>query len=133
MHVRPLGVAPISTKLLFHSRKRHDSYNGARHLPISTWVRSPTVRTTEYGEHVLVYEIVLFYGHNRACTIFRTWYDFSNLKRGLPPWNRRTDFSSPHNIQALDRFLAEALAKRPRECAMEYFLRRRLEDCDGRC
>ncbi|KAJ9145231.1 hypothetical protein NKR19_g6119 [Coniochaeta hoffmannii] len=133
MHVRPLDIAPISTNLLFHSRKRHDSYNGTRHLPISTWVRSPTIRTTDYGEHVLVYEIVLFYSHNRACTIFRTWDDFRTLKRGLPSWKRATDFYSPDDIQTLDGFLREALAKRPRECAMEYFLRRRMEDCAGHC
>ncbi|KAB5580665.1 hypothetical protein GE09DRAFT_447570 [Coniochaeta sp. 2T2.1] len=133
MHVRPLDIAPISTSLLFHSRKRHDSYNGTRHLPISTWVRSPTIRATEYGEHVLVYEIVLCYGHNRACTIFRTWDDFKTLKRGLSTWKRATEFYSPNDILALDRFLREALAKRPRECAMEYFLRRRMEDCAGHC
>lgn len=133
MHVRPLDIAPISTSLLFHSKKRHDSYNGSRHLPVSTWVRSPTIRTTEHGEHILVYEIVLFYGHNRACTIYRTWDDFKSLKQGLPSWERAPAFYFPHDIQGLDRFLGEALVKRPRECAMEYFLRRRMEDCSGHC
>jgi hypothetical protein len=133
MLVRPVDIAPISTNLLFHSRKRHDNYNGTRHVPVSTWVRTPTIRTTEYGDHQLVYEVVLFYSHNRACTIYRTWDDFKSLKRGLSPWKRATDFFSPHDVQALDRFLREALAKRPRECAMEYFLRRRMEDCAGHC
>lgn len=81
----------------------------------------------------MVYEILLYFGHNRACTIYRSWDDFKTLRRGLTPWKRPTAFCSPNDVRSLDKFLREALVKRPHECAMEYFLRRRIDDCGGRC
>lgn len=133
MHVKPIQNGPIPTKPQLHSRKHHHTYNGLRHLPTVTWVRSPTLRNTERGDYILVYEIILYFGHNRACTIYRTWDDFRVLRRGLTPWRRASVFCSENDVRSLDRFLKEALAKRPHECAMEYFLRRRFDDCGGRC
>lgn len=133
MRVNPVEIPFIPEKPLFHSRKHHDSYNGARHQPLSVWVRSSTIRITEHGDHNLVYEIVLFYGHHRACTIYRTWDDFRALERGLSPWKRSACFRSQHDAHGLQAFLGEAIVKRPRECAMEYFLRRRMDDCTGHC
>jgi hypothetical protein len=124
-------VDSLPEKPLLHSRKHHDNYNGARCLPTSVWLQSSTSHLTEYGDYRIVYEIVLFYDHQRACTIRRTWDDFMALRRGLPPWKRQTTFTSQHDAHGMQAFLGEALMKRPRECALEYFLRRRMEDCTG--
>lgn len=133
MHVKLNESRLVPAKPQIHSRKHHDAYNGARHLPIATWVRSPTIRNTMHGDYTLVYEILLYFDHNRACTIYRSWDDCRALRRGLTPWKRAAAFRSQNDVRGLDRFLREALAKRPHECAMEYFLRRRMEDCGGRC
>lgn len=133
MHVKPIEVPLVPTKPQLHSRRHHDAYNGARHLPKTVWVRSPTLQNVGRGDYTLVYEIILYFGHNRACTIYRSWDDFVTLRRGLTPWKRSAMFCSHHDVRGLDRFLREALAKRARECAMEYFLRRRIDDCGGRC
>lgn len=72
--------------------------------------------------------MTLFYPQNRACTIFRKHDDFVALERGLPI---RGPSASGERIHVLDfqKFLEEAVAKCPKECAMEYFLRRRMGDC----
>lgn len=64
-----------------HSRRYHHTYNGARCLPRALWIRSARVRDS--GP---VYEILLCYDHNRACTIYRTWDDFRRLRSGLGHW-----------------------------------------------
>jgi hypothetical protein len=85
------------------------------------------------GDCQLVYEVILYYGHNRACTIYRTWDDFKTLRRGITPTKITSGVRGPSDVEGLHNFLKEALAKKPRDCAMEYFLRRRMEDCGGRC
>lgn len=77
----------------------------------------------------MVYEIVLFYKHNRACTIYRSWDDFRRLRDGLPLWKKAASFDSILDVRGLHLFLQEAMVKRPREIATEYFLRRRINDC----
>jgi len=131
MQLKPDQVPAIPTKPQFHSAKCHHTYNGTRVLPKASWVRSPTVRDTGDGDYALVYEIVLYYKHNRACTIYRSWEDFTKLRNNLALWKNAAAFSSSHDLGGLHRFLREAIAKRPREVAMEYFLRRRMGDCGG--
>jgi len=132
MHIKPTQAPSIPAKPQLHSAKCHHTYNGTRLLPITTWVRSPTVREDEFGQWALVIEIVLYYDHNRACTIYRTWPDFEKLRANIPPWKNMTHISSPEDIRGMHRFLREALTKNRRGCAMEYFLRRRMGDCGGR-
>jgi len=132
MHVKPAQAPPIPAKPQLHSAKCHHTYNGTRVLPIATWVRSPTVREDEYGEYRVVIEIVLYYDHNRACTIYRTGADFQRLRANIAPWKNMPDISSPEDLRGMHRFLGEALAKKRKECALEYFLRRKMGDCGGR-
>lgn len=132
MHIKPLQIPPIPTKPQLHSSKHHHTYNGTRCLPITTWVRSPTVRATQLGgDFTFAYEIILYYEHNRACTVYRTWDDFRTLRKALRPWRDATSFNSELDVQGMHLFLREALAKRADDCAVEYFLRRRMEDCGG--
>ncbi len=131
MQLRPLQLPPVPTKPQLHSTKCHHTYNGTRVLPITTWVRSPTVRVAGDGEYALVYEIILYYKRNRACTIYRRYEDFVKLEGLLTPWKDSAIFSSSDDVRGMHLFLREALDKRPLECAMEYFLRRRMGDCGG--
>ena len=134
MQLKPAQTPAIPGKPQVHSKRCHHTYNGARHLPLTTWVRSPTVRgiyDDDDDKCTLVYEIVLFYKHNRACIIYRSWDDFRRLKNGLPVWKNAASFRSMLDVCGLHQFLQEALLKRPREVAMEYFLRRRIGDCGG--
>ena len=116
----------------FHSSKCHQTYNGSKVLPVNVWVRSPTVHEVEHGEYVLLYEIVLFYRHNRACVIYRDWDDLQRLKRTMGLWKGATTFSTPCDALGMQRFIRQAIIKQPRDCALEYFLRRRMDDCAGR-
>ncbi|KAH7031166.1 uncharacterized protein B0I36DRAFT_362903 [Microdochium trichocladiopsis] len=128
-----------------HSRKHHHVYNGSGRLPLATWVRSPTIITLDDPtdpahcdiNHILVYEVVLYFGSNRACTIYRSRADFERLRQTITPWKTGPPQCIPrdHNDAAvLHQLLREALLHRPRDCALEYFLRRRMEDCGGhRC
>jgi hypothetical protein len=131
MQLKPAQYPPIPCKPQLHSAKCHQTYNGSRVIPKTTWVRSPTVRQTEEGDYQLVLEIVLYFERNRACTIYRTWDDFSRLQRNLTPWKNSPVVQSSNDIRGMHRYLQEALAKRPRECGMEYFLRRKMGDCEG--
>lgn len=58
-----------------HTRKNHDTYNGTFHLPYATHVR-----VTRVSNH---YTIILFYPHNRACEIHRSYDDFLALDLAL--------------------------------------------------
>ncbi|KAK0618387.1 hypothetical protein B0T17DRAFT_509930 [Bombardia bombarda] len=98
------------------------------------------------------YEVELYYERNRACTIYRSWDDFVTLRNGLTMWPNAPPLcpdEEQHYAQEqeqlqlqpihdqnhshyLHRFLWEALGKWPHECAVEYFLRRRIGDCGGR-
>ncbi|KAK0657327.1 hypothetical protein B0T16DRAFT_452803 [Cercophora newfieldiana] len=135
----------LPTKPQIHSHKHHNTYNGSRHLPIATRIkRSPAPRgfqhTNDDGclQHLhhhrprhCVYEVTLYYPRNRACTIYRSREDFVLLERGQTPWRGAVPLRSTGRLDVHDlhRFLSEALAKRPNECAVEYFLRRRMGDC----
>jgi len=134
-----LLVLPMKPQI--HSHKHHNTYNGSRHLPMTARVRrsapSWTLLSKDNGScthhhnrhHHLppLYEVTLYYERNRACTIYRTREDFSRLERPFhldkSPGGGRAD---THRLQ---RLLLEAIAKRPNECAVEYFLRRRMGDC----
>jgi hypothetical protein len=141
MHVVPPKTRPIPTRPQFHCRKYHDSYNGARHLPTTVCVRSPTLRVTTFGgdsgcfvgqDKELLYEIQLYYAHNRACAIYRSLDDFSRLRAGLSPWAEAPPIQPEMPVEDLRRFLQAAL-ERPGApgAALEYFLRRRMDDCSG--
>src|SRR4051812_43518292 len=117
-------AVPSPLKPQLHSRKCHHTYNATRHLPLAVWIRSARVK-----DSAVVYEIVLCYEHNRACTISRTWEDFQKLKSGLGNWRNAPTFCSPKDIDSLQRYLCEAISKKGREVAMEFFLRRRMDDC----
>ena len=132
MHIKPAQAPPLPAKPQLHSAKCHHTYNGTRTLPITTWVRSPTVRENEFGEYLLAIEIVLYYDHNRACVIYRTFDDIQRLRDNIGSWKNMATISSSEDIRGMHRFLREALAKQPRACALEYFLRRRMGDCGGR-
>lgn len=95
---------------------------------------TPTTSTpsSSAGAPTVVYEILLYYEHNRACTIYRTWEDFEHLRRTITPFRSRTRVAGPGDIQGLHHYFKEALAKRPKDTAVEFFLRRRMEDCSGR-
>ncbi|KAG6363050.1 hypothetical protein INS49_008145 [Diaporthe citri] len=93
------------------------------------WIRA--VRLGKENPSTVVYEVVLCYPHNRACTINRTWEDFQKLKSGLGSWRNAPTFCSPKDIDGLQSFLCEAISKKGREVAMEFFLRRRMDDCGG--
>ncbi|KAK3694629.1 hypothetical protein B0T22DRAFT_452988 [Podospora appendiculata] len=127
----PPTPSPIPTIPQLHSRKHHHTYNGTHSLPATTLVQlstlnsAPTNTDTDETEPLRpVYEVTLFYAHNRACTIYRTSDDFATLRNGLAAWQDAS--------QDLDHFLRKALATRPYDCAMEFFLRRRMGDCEGR-
>lgn len=119
--------SPLKPQL--HSRKCHHTYNATRHLPQAVWIRA--VRLSKENPSTVVYEIVLCYPHNRACIIDRTWEDFQKLKSGIGSWRNGPTFSSPKDIDGMQDFLCEAINKKSREVAMEFFLRRRMNDCGG--
>lgn len=79
-----------------------------------------------------VYEIDLYYNHNRACTIYRTWEDFELLRRTTTPWKTTTRIQGEDDLQGLHHYLKEAIKKRAGELSIEFFLRRRVDDCSGR-
>ncbi|KAK3383138.1 hypothetical protein B0T24DRAFT_673048 [Lasiosphaeria ovina] len=132
-----------------HSCKNHHTYNGVAQLPVATSVRRSPAGLRQlsapdsYGgeEHaaaVVVYDVVLYYAGNRACTIYRTLDDFAVLAlgrgRGAVPLPSSGSGSGSRLAAArdLDQLLRDALAKRSRDCGVEYFLRRRIGDCGGR-
>lgn len=106
----------------------------------------------------VLYEIVLYYEHNRACTIYRTPEDFAKLKEsaagakyfrrqqqchpammmmqqhhGLAKLSSSSFTKSPvEDVDDLQRFLSKTISRKGRDCpALEYFLRRRINDCGG--
>lgn len=128
-----------------HSRKCHHTYNATKCLPRAIWVRSLRFGDADLiheldvgGDCTLVYEILLFYKHNRACTIYRTPDDFRLLKSGLGRLSCGGDLAAAasreclvEDVEVLQQYLCEAIQKKARECALEYFLRRRMDDCGG--
>ncbi|KAK3957102.1 hypothetical protein QBC32DRAFT_366485 [Pseudoneurospora amorphoporcata] len=151
-----------------HTQKNHNSYNGTRTLPIATRVRPLHKPTSNYDsrpqdkddqklesnrilteEESPLYEITLYYPHNRACTIYRSRQDFWLLRTGL---SSRSSSSAPqrlstppsHNIakceddskevakwdsllrKGLERFAKNGHGR----YSVEWFLRRRLGDCE---
>lgn len=103
-----------------------------------------------------LYEITLYYPHNRACTIYRSREDFWLLRTGLlscssstapqplatlPTENKEESEGDSEDVDKWDAMLKEAL-KRFRKSghgrhSVEWFLRRRLGDCErmasGKC
>jgi len=160
MKIRPaFEDAGIPIKPQLHTRKHHHAYNGARSLPIFTWVRpSMSTRPSKRSQKpeardrdryrqpqsdsrstlspatLSIYEVKLYYSKNRACTIYRSWDDFVRLGKGLssggltpPPCTERHS----HTSQCLHKFLKQVLARSPTEPSVEFFLRRRMDDCGG--
>lgn len=147
-------TAPIISlaKPQLHSRKCHHTYNATRQLPRALWIRCLRFGSADLTpqldlskECTLFYEVVLYYDRNRACTIYRTPDDFRLLKSGIgklsrchaggddvvglaAAWGQTTVVE---DVEALQRFLCEAVSKKGKSCALEYFLRRRIEDCGG--
>ncbi|POS75617.1 hypothetical protein DHEL01_v205995 [Diaporthe helianthi] len=124
-----LAINPLKPQ--FHSRKCHHTYNATRHLPQAVWIRSARLSKDENDSPTVIYEVVLCYDHNRACTVTRAWDDFQKLKSGLGTWRNAPAYSSPRDVDGLQRFLCEAISNKGREIAMEFFLRRRMDDCGG--
>lgn len=171
-----------SSKPQLHSRKCHHTYNATRSLPIAIWIRSlrfdvdrshsHSSNASDYGSDddeddqailadiplfsnscTVLYEIVLYYEHNRACTIYRTPEDFGKLKEAVGPakyrkWaaqqhqSQQTHYHNKHglapvpnpveDVDDLQRFLSKTISRKGRDCpALEYFLRRRINDCGG--
>lgn len=91
----------------------------------------------------VLYEIVLYYDHNRACTIYRTPEDFAKLKEAVGPAKYRkwvpqqkthglAPSSAVEDVEDLQRLLSKTISRKGRDCpALEYFLRRRMNDCGG--
>lgn len=141
-----LNSHPSNTlpKPQLHSRKCHHTYNATKCLPRAIWVRSLRFDDPDLNDELdvsgnctLVYEILLFYNHNRACTIYRTPDDFRLLKSGLGRLSCGEELAAAsrvclvEDVDVVQRYLCEAIKKKGRECALEYFLRRRMEDCGG--
>lgn len=119
-----------------HSSKHHHTYNGVRSVPSATWVRSQAVRQAQpespMKEEALAvhYEIILYYPRNRACTIYRTLDDFEQLRQSLPELKDSGEGSADGDtLASLDSFLRNVVRKRSDAVALEYFLRRRIGDC----
>ncbi|KAF3764943.1 hypothetical protein M406DRAFT_331258 [Cryphonectria parasitica EP155] len=147
--------AAARTKPQLHSRQCHYTYNGTRHLPRAIWIRSlrfdldPDLLddSTTTTSSSLTYEILLYYDHNRACTIYRSPEDFRRLKCAVGRLSTTaaaattttttttttsiSDERVVEDVEVLQRFLVEALRKKGGDWAVEYFLRRRMDDCGG--
>ncbi|CAN8099240.1 unnamed protein product [Discula destructiva] len=147
-HKRPTVIP--NNKPQLHSRKCHHTYNATSRLPRALWVRSLRFGDADFNKQVdllsiectLFYEIVLYYDHNRACTIYRTPDDFRLLKSGIGKLSHCHQGDSDADLQfwaqtavedveVLQQYLSEAVSKRGKSCALEFFLRRRMEDCGG--
>ncbi|PSR74784.1 hypothetical protein BD289DRAFT_211687 [Coniella lustricola] len=179
----PQSRGPALPKPQVHSRQCHHTYNATRKLPRAIWIRSLRFdldsivydSSDKQGESSysdedaynhdksLCYEILLYYDHNRACTIYRSPEDFRRLKYSVgklpisPPSSsgngkmRMTakgarsdcddsstdeevasaDESAVEDVEVLQRYLVRAVEKKRGDCALEYFLRRRMDDCGG--
>jgi hypothetical protein len=149
MLIKVANPQTLRSKPQLHSHERHTTYNGGRYLPTTTWVRSCTVRpkattlpgTPAVGDEVeLVFEVMLYYNQNRACTIYRSLEDFVGLRKSLMPWNNNPPLLPSFKQQRQEQeivhdlhvFLCEVLAKYPFEMGVEHFLQRRMDDCGGR-
>ncbi|KAJ4388398.1 hypothetical protein N0V85_007598 [Neurospora sp. IMI 360204] len=155
-----------------HTQKNHNSYNGTRTLPIATRVRAQhkprpdsdseardkdrpkgkskrKSKSRSQEDESPVYEITLYYPHNRACTIYRSREDFSLLRTGLssrssstapqplatqPPYNKTEGEGGPKEVAKWDSLLRKALERFAKSGhgrhSVEWFLRRRLGDCE---
>ncbi|KAI1079420.1 hypothetical protein F5B20DRAFT_543463 [Whalleya microplaca] len=135
MHIH-IDITPMfPSKPQLHSKKYHHIYNGVAHLPVRSWVRGPIIDTTDCDDcaSVYIYEIEICFARNRSCTLYRDWEDFERLRKTITPWRDAVRYKDRDDVSGLHQFIREALAKRPRDCALEYFLRRRIDDCDGLC
>ncbi|KAJ4394571.1 hypothetical protein N0V93_003790 [Gnomoniopsis smithogilvyi] len=117
-------------------------------LPRALWIRSLRFGDADFNrtldltkECKLFYEIVLYYDHNRACTIFRTPDDFRMLKSGIGKLSQShgsrdeelVTWDQPivEDVEVLQQYLCEVISKKAKSRALEFFLRRRMEDCGG--
>lgn len=152
MHLEQRHASLPLAKPQVHSRKCHHTYSATRQLPRALWIRSLRFGDADFNQELdltkectLFYEIVLYYDHNRACTIYRTPDDFRTLKSGigkLQMSRRHGGDDDPHqavpwgqpvieDVEVLQQYLCEIISKRAKSCALEYFLRRRMDDCGG--
>lgn len=162
----PKGPLAALARPQLHSRKCHHTYDATRCLPRAIWVRSLRISGLDLmtrsdgreqsmardddeeqdgsraGDCAVAYEILLYYQHNRACTIYRTPEDVRRLRLGVGPlpsgpgcgggeMGSGLDGEGVEDVEVLQRYLCEAIKKKKRDCALAYFLRRRMEDCDG--
>lgn len=156
-----------------HTQKNHSSYNGTRTLPIATRVRrqnkpptlDPDSQTQDNGDQKRkskrrsklrrtedespLYEVTLYYPHNRACTIYRSREDFWLLRTGI---SSRSSSAAPQplstppsdgikkcedetkEVAKWDSLLRKGLERFAKNghgrYSVEWFLRRRLGDCE---
>ncbi|KAM7223217.1 hypothetical protein V8F06_001430 [Rhypophila decipiens] len=122
------------------------------HSQASSSPASSTPVSTEFTESEdsaeALYQVKLYYPQNRACTIYRSWDDFILLRRGLDSTRYKSlpesddddngavicAESHSHDSTCLHQFLKyvmERCSTSEAEPAVEYFLRRRMDDCDG--
>lgn len=176
----PQSRGPALAKPQVHSRSCHHTYNATRKLPRAIWIRSLRFdldsiinqqNNNNYShedasynntDSALCYEILLYYDHNRACTIYRSPEDFRRLKYSIGQLPVSSSSSNNNNkkkktsrsvssddsdstddevlpadecvvedVEVLQRYLVQAVEKKRGDCALEYFLRRRMEDCGG--
>ncbi|TLS28192.1 hypothetical protein PpBr36_00156 [Pyricularia pennisetigena] len=133
-HAPPPEQPQISTRPKIHSMRYHarNVYVGTTTMPSAFSVRpaSGIGNVDETSDYV----VELFYHRNRACNLHRTEDDFRALVSGILSNNvvpNMPSLTSPPRIQDLEAALALAIRADRTGCAVEYFLRRRMEDCGG--
>ncbi|KAK3495919.1 hypothetical protein B0T13DRAFT_310002 [Neurospora crassa] len=163
----PESRSKTRLKPQLHTQKNHNCYNGTRTLPIAILIRSQDKSTPDpdsqpqcedkpksesknhKDDESPLYEITLYYPHNRACTIYRSREDFWLLRTGLlscssstapqplatiPPGNKEESEGDTEDVAKWDAMLREALKRFKKSGhgrhSVEWFLRRRLGDCE---
>ncbi|KAK3498012.1 uncharacterized protein B0T23DRAFT_99257 [Neurospora hispaniola] len=162
----PESRSKTRLKPQLHTQKNHNCYNGTRTLPIATLVRpqhnstpdsdsqpqredKPKSESKTHKDESPLYEVTLYYPHNRACTIYRSREDFWLLRTGLlssssstapqplatlPTENKEESEGDSEDVDKWDAMLKEALKRFKTSGhgrhSVEWFLRRRLGDCE---
>ncbi|KAI6372416.1 hypothetical protein MCOR25_003737 [Pyricularia grisea] len=133
-HTPPSEQPQIPTRPKVHSMRYHSSnvYVGTTTMPSAFSVRPAS--GTSNPDDTSDYIVELFYHRNRACSLYRTEDDFRALVSGIMSSNvvpNMPSLTSPPRVQDLEAALALAIRADRTGCAVEYFLRRRMEDCGG--
>ncbi|TLD22821.1 hypothetical protein PspLS_07635 [Pyricularia sp. CBS 133598] len=133
-HGPPAEQPKISSRPQVHSMRYHvkNVYVGTTTMPSAFSVR-PASGASDADE-TSDYIVELLYHRNRACSLYRTEDDFRALISGILSNNvvpNMPSLTSPPRVQDLEAALALAIRADRTGCAVEYFLRRRMEDCGG--